>query len=278
MIAPARLSHLNAALDHAPVRPSAMIGVFDSIQEVAWLRETVERLLPQHAAHVLGQESPQAMAQAFSEKFAQEHFPIRTEPTPWVQDESPMETLIWGIPVIPQGLDEEEIHLLWSTGERENDCLGAMAMIAAPPGTWMEMYQDDGHRIAWLDAARGAIPRETLERIPQGGIPISTIQQALQGTPLEPVSDTVGWVYAQTGNFFLDTPPTEDNQEVQVDWTQENIEELTREWREAERILEGVGRTAEWLAADLPGRFAPMLDFILERASCVPGQPLWRDR
>ena len=43
----------------------------------------------------------------------------------------------------------------------------------------------DGIRVAWLESAAERIPQETLERIPQGGIPLDDLTDALRETGFE---------------------------------------------------------------------------------------------
>ena len=62
----------------------------------------------------------------------------------------------------------------------------------------------DGLRVAWLESAAERIPQETLERIPQGGIPLDDLTEAVKETKFEGAAQACSWVMAETGNFFLD--------------------------------------------------------------------------
>ena len=48
-------------------------------------------------------------------------------------------------------------------------------------------------------------------------------------------------------------------------WEDEVIEAGAEEWRKAAALMDAVGRLIDWLEEDFPGRFAEMLDFVLER-------------
>ena len=48
-------------------------------------------------------------------------------------------------------------------------------------------------------------------------------------------------------------------------WEDEVIEAGTEEWRKAVALIDSVTRLTDWLEEELPGRFAEMLDFVLER-------------
>ena len=58
--------------------------------------------------------------------------------------------------------------------------LSALALLAKPPDSFYE--EPDGMRVAWLESAAARIPQETLLRIPQGGIPLDDLTEALKGT------------------------------------------------------------------------------------------------
>ena len=124
----------------------------------------------------------------------------------------------------------------------------------------------DGLRIAWLESAAERIPRETLLRMPRGGIPLEDLTGALKGTRFEGAAQACSWVLAETGNLFLDNSHDEGSFDGFCDpWEDEVIAEGTEEWRKASALMDSVSRLTDWLEEDLPGRFADMLDFVLER-------------
>ena len=62
-------------------------------------------------------------------------------------------------------------------------------------------------RVAWLESAAAYIPQETLLKIPssvEGGIPQDDLTKAGKGTRFEGASQAAAWVWAETGNLFLD--------------------------------------------------------------------------
>ena len=48
-------------------------------------------------------------------------------------------------------------------------------------------------------------------------------------------------------------------------WEDDIIHEGAEEWRKASALMDAVSRLTDWLEEDLPGRFAEMLGFVLER-------------
>ena len=49
------------------------------------------------------------------------------------------------------------------------------------------------------------------------------------------------------------------------DWSPENVEELTNQWKLAELHENKTGEFMDWLEEDLPGRFEELITFIEER-------------
>ena len=193
------------------------------------------------------------------------HFPLYA---PFVEfyldggrDEPPFTWLRRGIPFELMGFGYDGLHEMWN-GYREG--LSAMALLVKPP----DAYYDgpDGMRVAWLESAAERIPQETLLRIPQGGIPLEDLTEALKETGFEGAANTASWVLAETGNFFLDHCYDDGNYDGFCDpWDDDIIEEGTKEWRKASALMDSVTTLADWLEEDLPGRFAEMLDFVLGR-------------
>ena len=142
--------------------------------------------------------------------------------------------------------------------------LSALVLLAKPPDSFYE--EPDGLRVAWLESAAACIPQQTLERIPQGGIPLDDLTDALRETGFEGAAQAASWVFAETGNFFLDHCYDDGMYEGFSDpWEDDIIEEGTEEWRKAVALMDAVAQLADWLEEDLPGRFAEMLEFVLGR-------------
>ena len=171
------------------------------------------------------------------------------------------------------------MHELWD-GDRVGTA--AITLLARMPGVikndHLWMFQEESHeeslgmRTSWLESAASHIREETLKRIPEHGIPMELLKEAVRGTPLEAVFLEAEWVYNDTGNFFLDCNPTEEEEFTGFSdpWENEAIEITSEEWAEAKAIKDKIGRLEKWLEKDIDKRFEEMLDFILERLASIP--------
>jgi hypothetical protein len=61
---------------------------------------------------------------------------------------------------------------------------------------------------------------------------------------------------------FLDA---DDEVDVDVEWTRENVAVLAEQWGRAEEILDRITALTHWIEADLPAHFARLVDAVLER-------------
>ncbi|MDE0538702.1 MAG: hypothetical protein OXH94_08250 [Rhodospirillales bacterium] len=223
----------------------------------------MRRLFPEEAAATLAAPDARERVGRFARLFAERHFPLYLPYLDFLDedDEPPWCWLRRGIPYELMGIGYEGLHEMWE-GYREG--LSALALLAAPPeDLWIG---PDGLRVAWLEAAAAHIPRETLERIPAGGIPLDALDAAAAGTGYEVAAQAARWVWAETDVFFLDACYEDGMFDGFADpWDDDLIREGTAEWRRAEALMDAVGRLTDWLEEDLPARFAALLDAVLPR-------------
>ena len=260
--APAQLSGLAGLLLRRPPSLRELVTLVGYADDYAWFAGLVRRLFPQEAEAVLSAPDIRTRVERFGQLFEQRHFPLYA---PFFDfyfedgDEPPWTWLRRGIPFELMGFGYDGLHEMWD-GYREG--LSALVLLAKPPDSSYE--EPDGMRVAWLESAAARIPQETLERIPQGGIPLDDLTKALKGTRFEGAALAASWVFAETGNFFLDASYDDGSYDGFADpWEDEIIEAGTEEWRKATALMDAVAQLADWLEEDLPGRFAEMLVFVL---------------
>ncbi len=262
--APAQLSGLANLLLRRPPSLRDLVTLIGYADDYAWFAGLARRLFPQEAEDALSAPDIRTRVERFAQLFGERHFPLYAPFFEFFMDEGDEPPWTWlrrGIPFELMGFGYDAPHELWD-GYREG--LSAMVLLARPPDSSYE--GPDGLRVAWLESAAARIPQETLRRIPEGGIPLDDLAEALKGTGFEGAAQACSWVFAETGNFFLDASYDDGMYEGFSDpWEDEVIEAGTEEWRKAAAVMDAVGKLADWLEEDLPGRFAEMLEFVLGR-------------
>ena len=262
---PPRLSGLAQLLLRRPPLLRELVTLVGYADDYAWFAGLVRRLFPEEAEAALAAPDVRQRVERFARLFGERHFPLYAPFIEfWTEEEGEQPPWSWlrhGIPFDLMGFGYDGLHEMWN-GYR--DGLSALVLLAKPP----DAYYDgpDGLRVAWLESAAAHIPQQTLLRVPQSGIPLDDLTEALKGTKFEGAAQACSWVLAETGNFFLDHNYDDGSYDGFADpWEDEIIEEGTEEWRKASARMDSVTRLADWLEDDLPGRFAEMLDFVLKR-------------
>ena len=262
--APPRLSELADLLLRRPPSLREQVALVGNAEDHAWFVGLVRRLFPDEAEAVLTAPDIRQRVEGFARLFEERHYPLYAPFFEFYlteEDEPPFTVLRRGIPYELHGIGYEGLHEMWD-GYREG--LSALALLAKPPESFYT--ESDEIRVAWLESASAHIPQHTLLRIPEGGIPQDDLAEAVKGTRFEGASQAASWVWAETGNLFLDCNYDDGMYDGFADpWDDEVIAEGTEEWRKARAIMDAVYKLADWLEDDLPANFAEMLDFILER-------------
>ena len=262
--APPRLSGLAKLLLRRPPSLRELVTLVGYAEDYAWFAGLVRRLFPEEGEEVLSAPDVRTRVERFTRLFQERHFPLYASFLDFFWDEGDEPIWSWlrrGIPFELFGFGYDDLHEVW---DRYRDGLSAMVLLVRPPDSSYE--EPDGVRVAWLESAAARIPQETLLRVPEGGIPLDALTGALTGTGFEGAAQACSWVWSQTGNFFLDASYEDGEYDGFADpWDDDLIAQGTEEWRQASAVMDSVGRLADWLEDDLPGRFAEMLDFVLER-------------
>ena len=263
-LAPPSLSGLAKLLLRRPPSLRDLVTLAGHAGDYAWFAALVRRLFLQEAEAVLAAPDVRQRVERFAQIFGERHFPLYAPFFDFYMDEGDEPPSSWlrrGIPFELMGFGYDGLHEMWD-GYR--DGLSALVLLAKPPDSFYE--EPDGLRVAWLESAAASIPHQTLLRIPKGGIPLDDLTRALKGTGFEGAAQACSWVWAETGNFFLDHCYDDGMYEGFADpWEDEVIAEGTEEWRKASAVMDAVTQLADWLEDDFPGRFAEMLDFTMER-------------
>ena len=162
----------------------------------------MRRLFPEEAEAALAAPDVRTRVERFTRLFQERHFPLYASFLDLYWDEGDESIWTWlrrGIPFELFGFGYDDLHEVW---DRYRDGLSAMVLLVRPPDSYYE--EPDGLRVAWLESAAARIPQETLLRIPEGGIPLDALTEALKGTGFGGAAQAAAWVWGETGNFFLD--------------------------------------------------------------------------
>ena len=200
--APALLSGLSQLLLRRPPSLRELVTVIGYADDYAWFMGLVRRLFPNEGEAALSAPDVRTRVERFANLFGERHFPLYMPVIEfWTEadDAPPWSWLRRGIPFDLMGFGYDGLHELWN-GYR--DGISALLLLAKPPDSFYG--EPDEIRVAWLESAAERIPKETLERIPQGGIPVESLTEAVKETRFEGAAKAALWVFAETGNFFLD--------------------------------------------------------------------------
>ena len=260
--APPLLTGLPGLLLRRPPSLREMVTIVGYADDYAWFTGLVRRIFPQEAEETLSAPDVRTKVERFARLFAERHFPLYAPYFEFFMEDGDEPSWTWlrrGIPFDLMGFGYDGLHELWH-GYREG--ISALLLLVKPPDSFYG--ESDEIRTSWLELAAQRIPQSTLERIPRGGIPAETLADALKDTRFEGATKAASWVFAETGNFFLDHCYEDGSYDGFADpWDDDVIAEGTKEWQKARELMDSVCNLAEWLEEDLPARFAEMLDAVL---------------
>jgi hypothetical protein len=229
------------------VRPTNVAALLDGHAAQLEFRRIVEAIFPDGANEILavrrpGERREHTRVAAFVDRVNAELFPV--------YEVEEYEQVCGGVPLVRNGWNYERHHDLdMQAGEL------VLSTLCAPA-------YDDGARPALLDAAEQHVPRLLLVAIPDGGLTPTDLHARLDGTPYVAAAEFADWLWSQTETIFLDA---DDEVDVDVEWNRENVDLLAEQWQRAEEILDRITALTRWLEADLPTRFARLVDAVLER-------------
>jgi hypothetical protein len=242
-----RPTSLGLSLRRTMVAPSSVAALLDGHAAQLEFRRIVEEIFPEVAAEIMAARQPgerreQARVAAFIDRVGTELFPV--------YEIEEYDQVAGGVPFIRNGWNYERHHDLdLHPGEL------LLATLCSPA-------YDDGARLALLDAAEQHVTRGLLAAIPEGGFTPTDLHARLDGTPYVAAAEFADWQWGQTETIFLDT---DDELDVDVEWTRENVAVLAEQWGRAEEILDRITALTHWIEADLLAHFVRLVDAVLER-------------
>jgi hypothetical protein len=222
----------------------------------------VRKYVPEREREILSQSSPAAQIAAFADRFEDSYFPLQPAFRGLVDDYA---DLTRDIPTVIMGFSWEDYHFM-PEGYGGPGLLLLTYLMENPYG------EDDGARIAIGEACAAHVPIELLRRVPPGGLALAEAHRFFDDSPYRGLAhwgDILSW---NTGNFFLDTTDEDLWSEGFPPWEREVVEQLTRQWQQAEEIQQQVLRLADWLEEDPPAHFREILGFLEEKGGMMNDQ------
>jgi hypothetical protein len=242
-------------LRRGPIAPIQLLRLLRRAQVEIAFRELVRRLLPHDEATIMGagRDSPEREPHrvwAFCAAFERRYFPI------YECDE--IEQLVCCIPFLRLGWSYDAFHDL-------DFRLGTLLLRAL----CAEPYAGDlGARVPLFEAIENqGVPREVLVRLPADGRSPADLHAALDAGPHAAVAEFADWTWGQTDLAFLDCD--DEMEVVDAEWSDENVQELTRQWRHAKALMDRVTALESWLELDPAGHFAQLVNTALTWSSSV---------
>jgi hypothetical protein len=220
---------------------TSVAALLNGHERYSEFRRIVHELFPDEEEEILGARSEgvnreTARVWAFCRVIEARHFPI--------YELEEYEQVVIGIPFIREGWSYDGFHEL---DLRPGELL--LFILCAHP------Y--DGTRLPALDAAGTLVPDGILLQIPADGFSPAELHERLDDTPYAAAAAFADWLWGETGTVFLDF---DDEVDADVEWSRQNILELTEQWRRVETTLSSIADLASWLETSPAVHFVQLLD------------------
>lgn len=258
------LSDLASLLRKLAAPPSisdliTQIGLTQEYQEFVAL---VNQYVPEAAKDILNRPSLEQKVAAFAQAFSNRYFQL---------DDRVIEGDVEGyaditqvIPIVVYGISFDDYHEI-----AHDTRLGIQLMtylVEDPYEIDQPNYRpptvESGARMALYDSLFSTIPRDLLNRVPFGGLPLKDVEEIFANSRFKAIVLHAQMLNHCTGNCFLDTDWETLCQGNFPEWDPRTVEELKLEWLEAERIYDEIIDFCTWLEQDPVKHFKQVLYFM----------------
>ncbi len=232
---------------------SSLVAQVTDAEGYAQFVNMVKTYLPEREQEILRDPTPASQIALFVSYFEDRYFPL--DEFFRFGDFEGYADITYHIPVVVMGYSYEDYH------EACDWRPGAMLMTFLIQSPW-----EDDITVSLAEACKEHVPPQLIERAGQIRLSLDDAHNLLEGTKYEPLALWADRLYYNTGNFFLDTDYEMlwGGGEI-LDWSPENVADLTRQWQQAELQDNKTGDFMGWLEEDLPRRFEELVTFIEER-------------
>ena len=278
------LSLLAQKLQVGPPLLSELLNCFTNYDTLEGFLRLIRRYLPEHEEEILSEPGGQRVYR-FCYLFGKKYFPL-----PPYAFQATVEQLVTGMPVELMAMSYSAYHELeirrgyllllslviypYEGDERDEWEMEERTPfgdpIPKPEGkTLMEVF--NGARVPLLDLVQQIVGAELAGLIPRDGWTAADLHLWTDGTPYDGVGQFADWVCSQTECILLDynyddCEYIEGMAEPIFQWSQFNVEQLTKQWPRVKEIREKIDHMVEWLEADPIIRFRDLLEFLTAKA------------
>lgn len=228
------------------------LGDVEGYQEFIML---IRDYVPEYEQEILRELGAAAQIEKFASRFEDRYFPLAYYLKEATLNDFGYSDLTRAIPVEIRGFTYDEYDRI-SADARDGFQL-LVYLLESP-------YADNEDRVALAEACAMHVGRDLVEQVPEGGISHTVVHALFDKSPYKAIAQLSDWLFQDTGNFFLDTDEEffSYNMPNTPSWDKENVEQLTRDWQQADAINEEINNLVEWLEASPRDRFGQILEFI----------------
>lgn len=264
---------LKLAIRLVSLAPPKLSYIIVQIKEAGNLTEFIKiirEFLPEREADIMSTTSMTQQIASFCSYFEDRYFPLQEMFKDFEYNEiESYGELVQGVPIIDNlGFDYEQYHEI---PENYRDSIKLITFLVECP-----FEGDEGARLVLGEACAKLVPIKLLKMVPEGGFCRESLHKYLDKTPYEGVVTWVDMMWVDTGNYFFDLELTRCGCGMgyipRPDWTREVVDDLTQEWKRAEKIMNDFEVFKKWLEAKPKDRFKEILDFILEKEKQANGK------
>ena len=237
----------------------------------------VHEFVPEIEEEVRSANGVAAKMQLFAIAFEGKHFPLY--PHLSEGDSEEYEELSSYIPVIVTCLDYDDYETIADGSWRYGIALAAYVLedpySPHQEGCHSAIYlHDSGARISIGEACAKIVSIEVLKRVPKDGISLEDAHKLLDGTRLEGLATVGDILHFNTGDPFHDNDRESVNQGGPgLEWTRENVDDITQGWLKAEDIDGKANQFYDWIEENPEQRLTELLDFIEARRKELNPKP-----
>jgi hypothetical protein len=246
-----------------------IIELLESRDSMVAFREMVGEYLAEYEHVIMGEELTRR-AGLFCQLFNKKFFPLDDDA---LSGEITIGGLVSCIPWQPLGFSYDSYHNFASFRP------GYVLLLSLVECPWDEdPYGEDeeeeqdgmpGARVPILEAVGGLVGEGLVRLIPKNGWPAEKLHEMTDDTEFAGIGEFSDWVSNNTGQMHLDTLGESLGMGNSIDWSPEEVDSLTDDWRQSREILDKIHQVALLLEEDSEITFRRLMALMLENQNLI---------